>query len=101
MMAAVLAMFDKPAAKLAFRKAIALSPDDPARFEGYLAFLKDTGDCDFLTAQADYRKLCGQNGQCRLIGDLDGMIEEFQQSRRQTCANKSWSEPTSSMAMPE
>jgi Tfp pilus assembly protein PilF len=101
MIAAVLAIFDKPAAKLAFQKMIALSPDDPTSFEGYLAFLKDTGDCDFLAVQADYRKLCGQNGQCRLIRDLDGMIEEFQQSRRQTCANKSWSEPASAMAMPE
>jgi len=101
MIASVLAIFDKPAAKLAFQKMIALSPDDPSRLEGYLAFLEDTGDCDFLTVQADYRKRCGQNSHCRLIGDLDGMTESFQQTRRQTCANGSWSEPVSTLVMPE
>lgn len=101
MMASILSSFDKAAAKLAFQKAVALAPENPYWIERYLTFLAQAGDCDFLTLQTTYRKLCSQTDQCQLIGDLDGVTESFQQTRRQTCAGESWSQPETSLAMPD
>jgi tetratricopeptide (TPR) repeat protein len=101
MSASILSSFDKPAAKLAYQRAITLAPDDLSRVEKYLRFLADTADCDFLPLQITYRKICSQTDQCRLIGELDGMVESFQQNRRQNCAAQNWTQPAASMALPE
>jgi Tfp pilus assembly protein PilF len=98
----VLAPFDHVAAKEAYQRAVALTPDESKYLGNYLRFLMRTGDCDFFEAYGSYKRMCENDESCgQMTNPPDAELQFFQEHRGRSCAVEIWHEPRTSLILPD
>jgi tetratricopeptide (TPR) repeat protein len=102
MAATILKSIDKEAAKMAFKRSVALDPDFPGYQEDYLRFLITAGDCEFYEAFKIYKRMCEREKSCgRLTEPPDEEVKLFQEKRGWACAVETWHEPRATLVLPD